>query len=296
MGLPRSLWGVARATRRSARPQRPGEVAQCYKPPMRAARPRALFALATAVHSVFAALIFARLGQPLLWEDEAETAMHGRNVLEYGVPKMHVGRNIVYGAPLPLALGRNEALDAYVGSPWGQYFFAAPAVAWSEGARDLAARTWRMRLPFALAGRLGVLLLGSVGAGLWPAAAGPRAAFWRRFRGRAADRRAVPASRAEPGALRDLHRAEQFVFAPARVRGTLSAAFRVRGAGPRRRRRTRARAPPGRKLRAANRRRAKAIRRGHQRTARGVRRLRSRARPRRDLVGGGRVHAAVLLV
>ena len=83
-------------------------------------------------------------------EDEAETAMHGRNVLEYGVPKMHVGRNIVYGAPLPLALGRNEALDAYVGSPWGQYFFAAPAVAWSEGARDLAARTWRMRLPFAL--------------------------------------------------------------------------------------------------------------------------------------------------
>src|SRR5206468_2207036 len=116
------------------------------KPPMRAARPRALFALATAVHSVFAALIFARLGQPLLWEDEAETAMHGRNVLEYGVPKMHVGHNIVYGAPLPLALGRNEALDAYVGSPWGQYFFAAPAVAWSEGARDLAARTWRMRL------------------------------------------------------------------------------------------------------------------------------------------------------
>lgn len=148
---------------------------------MRAARPRALSALALAVQLLFAGSVFAGLGAPLLWEDEAETAMQGRAVLEYGYPKVHAGRNIVYGAHLPLELGRNAELDAYLGSPWGQYLFAAPAVAWSDGAGDLAARTFRVRVPFAVAGWLGVLLLGAVGASLWPAAAGGRAAFWLGF-------------------------------------------------------------------------------------------------------------------
>jgi hypothetical protein len=107
--------------------------------------------------------------------------MYGRSVLESGFPKVHVGRNVVYGAPIPIELGRDEALDAYVGSPWGQYFFAAAAVAWSDGATDLAARTLRMRLPFALAGWLGVLMLGAVGASLWPVSAGHRAWFWLGF-------------------------------------------------------------------------------------------------------------------
>ncbi len=144
---------------------------------MRAAR-RQLIALAVGLQLLFVGSVFVGLDSPLLWEDEAETAMHGRAVLEYGYPKVHTGRNIVYGAPVPYALGRNEALDAYLGSPWGQYFFAAPAVAWSDRAADLTARTWRVRLPFALAGWLGVLLLGGVGASLWPAAAGGRAWFW----------------------------------------------------------------------------------------------------------------------
>jgi hypothetical protein len=145
---------------------------------MRAARPRALVALAVCMHALFAGLIFARLGTPLLWQDEAETAMFGRSVLEFGIPKVHVGRNVLYGAPLPLDLGRNEALDVYVASPWAQYYFAAPAVAWSDRAQNFTDRTWRVRLPFALAGWLGVLLLGVVAARLWPASAGGRAGFW----------------------------------------------------------------------------------------------------------------------
>jgi hypothetical protein len=147
---------------------------------MRAAR-WPVIALAFGLQLIFGGLVFAGLDSPLLWEDEADTAMQGRAVLENGYPKIHVGRNIVYGAHLPYALGRNEALDAYLGSPWGQYFFAAPAVAWSDRTADLAARTWRVRLPFAIAGWLGVLLLGSVGASLWPAAAGGRAWFWLGF-------------------------------------------------------------------------------------------------------------------
>lgn len=145
---------------------------------MRAARPRVLLALAVVSQLLFLASLFSGLGAPLLWQDEAETAMFGRSVLAFGVPKIHVERNILYGAPLPLALGRNEAFDAYLGSPWGQYYFAAPAVAWADGARDLAARTWRIRVPFTVAGWLGVLLLGAAAARLWPAAAGGRAGFW----------------------------------------------------------------------------------------------------------------------
>ncbi len=147
---------------------------------MRAAR-RLPIALAVGFQLLFFVSVFAGLGAPLLWQDEAETAMFGRSVLEFGVPKIHVGRNVLYGAPLPLELGRNEALDAYVGSPWGQYFFAAPAVAWSDGATDLATRTWRVRLPFAIAGWLGVVMLGAVAASVWPAAAGGRAWFWLGF-------------------------------------------------------------------------------------------------------------------
>ena len=145
---------------------------------MRAARPRALLGLAVVFQLLFFVSLFAGLGAPLLWQDEAETAMFGRSVLGFGVPKIHVDRNILYGAPLPLALGRSESLDAYLGSPWGQYYFAAPAVAWSDRASDLATHTWRMRAPFALAGWLGVLLIGAAAARLWPAAAGGRAGFW----------------------------------------------------------------------------------------------------------------------
>ena len=148
---------------------------------MRAARARALLGLAVVFQLLFVASQFIGLGAPLLWEDEAETAMHGRSVLESGLPRVHVGRNIVYGAPVPLALGRNDALDAYLGSPWGQYYFAAPAVAWSDRASDLAARTWRVRVPFALAGWLGVLLIGAAVASAWPASAGSRAGFWLGF-------------------------------------------------------------------------------------------------------------------
>ena len=51
-------------------------------------------------------------------------------------------------------------------------------MAWSDRSGDLAERTWRVRLPFALAGWIGVLLIGSAAATCWPAAAGGRAWFW----------------------------------------------------------------------------------------------------------------------
>jgi hypothetical protein len=130
---------------------------------MTEARPRLALAVAAFALAALAlgGLVFARLGHPLLWHDEASTAVFGQRVLEYGVPKVHGAKGLVYGLDHPLEVGVNEALDAYLGSPWAQYYFAAAAVAFADGASDLYAKTARLRLPFAGVGvaGLGVLLL-----------------------------------------------------------------------------------------------------------------------------------------
>jgi hypothetical protein len=134
---------------------------------------------AVCIQLSFAALVFAGLGSPLFWYDEGETAMLGRRILEYGYPKVHgADGNIVYAARHPISLATDASLDAYLNSPWGQYYVGALGVAWSDTASDLHERTRRVRLPFAIAGWLGVLMLGGAAASLWPEAAGTRARFW----------------------------------------------------------------------------------------------------------------------
>lgn len=100
--------------------------------------------------------LFARLDAPLFWADEAETAMFAQRVLEYGYPKVHGTRNVVYQFGPNIALGVKEGPDAYIGTTWGQFYFAAPGVAWAAASEDFATRTARARLPFALAGALGI--------------------------------------------------------------------------------------------------------------------------------------------
>lgn len=134
--------------------------------------------LAIVLQTLFAWLLFSGLEAPLLWHDEADTAMFGRRILDYGYPKVHGPVNTTYGVQHPLEVGSVAGLDAYVGSPWGQYYFAAPAVAWSDGADGFAARTWRMRVPFVLAGWCGVLLLGVVGAAGWRRLGASVPLFW----------------------------------------------------------------------------------------------------------------------
>lgn len=103
--------------------------------------------------------LFHQLGAPLFWADEAETAMFGQRVLEYGYPKVHGKRNVVYQFGPNIAVGVKEGPDAYIGTTWGQFYFAVPGLWWAQGARDFAERSFRVRLPFALAGALGI--------GLW---------------------------------------------------------------------------------------------------------------------------------
>jgi len=119
-----------------------------------------------ATGGAFAALLFSGLAHPLFWSDEADTAMFARRIIEFGFPKVHDGRNVVYQFGSNIALGVDERSDAYIGTTWGQFYFAVPGVRWAEGVADPWAKTARVRLPFALAGALGLALFA---AAVWPA-------------------------------------------------------------------------------------------------------------------------------
>jgi hypothetical protein len=121
----------------------------------------AALALGAAV-ALACVLLFGRLGHPLFWHDEAETAAFAQRVVRFGYPKVHDGRNTLYSLWAPwrkAGIGIDEASDAYTGSPWLQYYEGALGVALGAGTQDLYARTAWVRLPFALAGAAGLALL-----------------------------------------------------------------------------------------------------------------------------------------
>ena len=121
----------------------------------------AALALCAAV-ALFAVLLFARLGHPLFWHDESETAAFAERVLRFGFPKVHDGHNTLYSlwpGFRRAGVGIDEASDAYTGSPWLQYYVGAAGVALGAGSDDLYARTAWVRLPFALLGCAGLALL-----------------------------------------------------------------------------------------------------------------------------------------
>jgi hypothetical protein len=126
--------------------------------------PVELVLLAVAVTG-FGGMLLGHLGHPLLWSDEADTAMFGTRVIEHGYPKVHGPRNVVYQFGPNVALGIHERFDAYIGTTWGHFYFAVPGLLWAERVDDPWQKTARLRLPFALAG--------AAGLGLWVAALAP---------------------------------------------------------------------------------------------------------------------------
>jgi hypothetical protein len=102
--------------------------------------------------ALLATALLRHISYPLLWHDEAETAMFARRVLDYGYPKVRGPKNAVYSLWHGRGVGVHEASGAWTGTPWAQYYFGALGVLWGDRADDLYARTARMRLPFALAG------------------------------------------------------------------------------------------------------------------------------------------------
>ena len=110
----------------------------------------------------FGAMLFKHLSYPILWEGEAVTAGFGIRVLEYGYPKVHGPKNALYATSLSPAVAIEPSLDAYLGAPWGPFYFAAFAELLASGEEDPWARTGRLRAPFALLGAGGLCVLLSV--------------------------------------------------------------------------------------------------------------------------------------
>ena len=108
----------------------------------------------------FCAGIFLNIAYPLMWADEAETAMFGERVMKYGYPKFHDGPNIVY--PIRSnepGLGVNAKDDAYIGSGWAQFYYATIGLSLAGEKDGIYEKTALMRVPFAIAGASGVLIL-----------------------------------------------------------------------------------------------------------------------------------------
>ena len=127
------------------------------------------------VAALFAVLLFARLGHPLFWHDEAETAAFAQRVVRFGYPKVHDGKNTLYSLWSGFrreGIGIDETTDAYTGSPWLQYYVGALGVAAGAGSTDLYTRTAWVRAPFAAIGCAGLALLF---AALWPSLGASRA-------------------------------------------------------------------------------------------------------------------------
>lgn len=98
------------------------------------------------------------LSFPLMWGDEAETAVFARRILSYGYPKIHDQKNAMWSM-VSGDVGRWEKYDAYTGNMWGQYYFATLGEYFARSTDDFYQKTAYLRLPFALAGLLGVLIL-----------------------------------------------------------------------------------------------------------------------------------------
>jgi 4-amino-4-deoxy-L-arabinose transferase-like glycosyltransferase len=94
-------------------------------------------------------LLFANLGAPLLWSDEADTAVFARTILRTGLPRAWDGTTFTDSDR-----GRRLASNlVMVGTPWVPYYLTAASFA-VFGESPTAAR-----LPFALAGLASVGLL-----------------------------------------------------------------------------------------------------------------------------------------
>jgi|GEM_PF-806715 len=119
-----------------------------------AARAARRFLPLAALLGAAAWLLFADLGGPWLWEDEADTALFARAILESGVPRAWDGKTFVDSDDglrvAPRALGHDLVM---VGTPWLPYYVTAASFAL------FGESEWAARAPFALAALGAVALL-----------------------------------------------------------------------------------------------------------------------------------------
>jgi len=109
---------------------------------------------------LFSLSLFKNISYPLLWNDEAETAMFATRILEYGYPKVNDGKNVLNLLEHEdKSLGVKQKYDAFKDAIWGQYYFAVPAVLLAHKVGDIYLKTALIRIPFAAIGFLGLLII-----------------------------------------------------------------------------------------------------------------------------------------
>jgi hypothetical protein len=108
--------------------------------------------------------IFKNISYPLLWNDEAETAMFAKRILTFGYPKVHDGKNVLNLLELPdKSLAIDAGSDAYVVTVWGHFYFAVIGELVSRLTDDIYLKTALLRIPFGIAGFVGLLIIALTG-------------------------------------------------------------------------------------------------------------------------------------
>ena len=104
--------------------------------------------------------LFKNIQYPLLWNDESETAMYAKRILQYGYPKIHDGKNVVWLNELnDKVIGVDKKRDICTALVWGQYYFASIGEFFAEKASDIYIKTALLRIPFAVAGLTGLFIM-----------------------------------------------------------------------------------------------------------------------------------------
>ena len=128
----------------------------------------AMGALLVVAALLFAFSLFRHAGYPLLWQEEAATAVLGARILEDGVPRVYGERGAINPGDLRAEFGV-AASGAWRGAPPGRYYAAALVERVAGGVDDPWSRTAVLRVGFALMGCAGLALLF---AALWPTLGG----------------------------------------------------------------------------------------------------------------------------
>ena len=118
-----------------------------------------LFGIFVLLCALFVFSLFKQLSYPLLWNDEAETAMFAERILDYGYPKIYDGKNTLYLFEIPGKIAWDKRTGAYIGSNWGQYYFSTPGAILAHKVDDIYTKTLLLRIPFATLGLAGLVVM-----------------------------------------------------------------------------------------------------------------------------------------
>jgi hypothetical protein len=87
--------------------------------------------------------------------------MFGRRVLQYGYPKVHDDKNSLYlWSDQNHDVGTRSNGDVYIAEGWTQYYLAAFGDSLANQSNDIYVKTAMLRIPFAIAGLLGIIIFG----------------------------------------------------------------------------------------------------------------------------------------